>query len=366
MKRPLVPVLITLLILASAALSITALAAPVAQEARPVIAQPAQDTPVRGVVQIVGSAVHPQFQRYELYYAPWPVPSDQSWIFIGDAHFNQQPLGLLGTWDSRSVTDGAYALRVRVVKQDGNYLDSDPRRVLVANTRQGGINAVDVTVRGFFSTISKASDDASLRLPLTTAQELMRADGVHRWIVMLDDTDETGPTMNALTSAGLPLDYQIVPWHELADYYVKAAALLSRQLAVVTFIIAAIVVQAILNSLTTSIFERTAEIGTSKALGVSSRRVLRRFVFEAIAIGLAGLAVGLFLGIALALAISEIGIPMPPSPGMDEGYIGRMRVIPSHILQATWIVAVTAFVGGFFPAYSASRMPIADALRCNR
>lgn len=99
------------------------------------IAQPEQDAAVRGVVQLIGSAVHPQFQRYEIYYAPWPVPSDQAWIFIGDAHFQQQPLGLLGTWDSRSVQDGAYALRVRVVKQDGNYNDSDPRRVLVANTR---------------------------------------------------------------------------------------------------------------------------------------------------------------------------------------------------------------------------------------
>jgi hypothetical protein len=106
-----------------------------AQEPKPVIAQPEQDAAARGVVQLIGTAVHPQFQRYELYYAPWPVPSDQAWTFIGDAHFQQQPLGLLGTWDSRSVPDGAYALRVRVVKQDGNYNDSDPRRVLVANTR---------------------------------------------------------------------------------------------------------------------------------------------------------------------------------------------------------------------------------------
>lgn len=112
-----------------------ALAAPLPQEQPPVIAQPEQDVPVRGVVQIVGSATHPQFQRYELYYAPWPVPSDQSWIFIGDAHYQQQPLGLLGTWDSRSVPDGTYVLRVRVVKQDGNYLDSEPRRVRVINTR---------------------------------------------------------------------------------------------------------------------------------------------------------------------------------------------------------------------------------------
>jgi hypothetical protein len=109
--------------------------APLQQEPRPVIAQPEDNSAVRGVVQIIGTAVHPQFQRYELYYAPWPTPSDQSWVFIGDAKFQQQPLGLLGTWDTRVVPDGAYALRVRVVKQDGNYLDSDPTRVLVTNTR---------------------------------------------------------------------------------------------------------------------------------------------------------------------------------------------------------------------------------------
>lgn len=132
MKRP---ILFAVLVATCLLFAAMAQAAPAIQEQRPVIAQPAQDSAVRGVAQIVGTATHPQFQRYELYYAPWPVPSDQSWIFIGDAHFNQQQLGLLGTWDSRSVSDGTYALRVRVVKVDGNYLDSDPRRVLVVNTR---------------------------------------------------------------------------------------------------------------------------------------------------------------------------------------------------------------------------------------
>jgi hypothetical protein len=113
------------------------LAAPVLQEQRPVIAQPEQDAVVRGVVQIVGTATHPDFQRYELYYTPWPVAGDNAWIFIGpDAHFQQQPLGVLGTWDSRAVPDGTYGLRVRVVRKDGNYFDSDPRRVTVANVRQ--------------------------------------------------------------------------------------------------------------------------------------------------------------------------------------------------------------------------------------
>jgi hypothetical protein len=136
MKRPLFLFLLTCIALFSAGSTLAVWAAPAAQEARPIIAQPAQNAPVRGDVQIVGSATHPQFQRYELYFTPWPPPSDQSWVFIGDAHFNPVQLGLLGTWDSRSVTDGTYGLRVRVVKQDGNYIDSDPRTVEVANSRQ--------------------------------------------------------------------------------------------------------------------------------------------------------------------------------------------------------------------------------------
>jgi hypothetical protein len=132
MKRPFS---IVVLIVAFVSMAMPVLAAPLAQGPKPVITQPEPDAAVRGTVQIVGSATHPQFQRYELYYAPSPVPGDNAWIFIGDAHFQQQPAGLLGTWATNSLPDGGYALKVRVVRQDGNYTDSDPRRVIVANRR---------------------------------------------------------------------------------------------------------------------------------------------------------------------------------------------------------------------------------------
>ena len=143
MKRPLI--VVALLTMLSLALAATTQAAPLFQAQKPVIAQPEQDAAVRGVVQLVGSAAGAQFQRYELYYAPSPLPSDQAWIFIGDAHFQPQQLGLLGTWDSRSVADGTYLLRVRMVRQDGNYTDSDPRRVLVTNTRAAPTPTSNVT-----------------------------------------------------------------------------------------------------------------------------------------------------------------------------------------------------------------------------
>ncbi|NPA90183.1 MAG: hypothetical protein GXO55_01840 [Chloroflexi bacterium] len=107
-----------------------------AQEGKSLITAPKNNETVRGEVRITGTAVHPQFQRYELYYAPWPPPkTDRGWILIGEAHYQQQPNGLLGLWDTRGIPDGTYALKLRVVKVDGNYIDSPIIRVIVANTQ---------------------------------------------------------------------------------------------------------------------------------------------------------------------------------------------------------------------------------------
>ena len=95
MKRPLLLTILTALaVMAFVAMPLRPCSARLpTRKPKPVIAQPGEGAGVRDVVQIIGTATHPQFQRYELYYAPYPVPSDQSWIFIGDAHNNQQPLG---------------------------------------------------------------------------------------------------------------------------------------------------------------------------------------------------------------------------------------------------------------------------------
>ena len=44
--------------------------------------------------------------------------------------------------------------------------------VLLANTATGGTNAVELSVRGLFSTVTKAYDDAALRIPVGACCEL--------------------------------------------------------------------------------------------------------------------------------------------------------------------------------------------------
>lgn len=240
------------------------------------------------------------------------------------------------------------------------------RVVLLVNAASGGVNAVEVPVRGIFSTVSKAYDDSALRVPLRTAQKLMRISGVHRLVVLLDDTENTDEALTAVRATIDGKRLEAVAWPSLADFYRKSAALLSRQMSVMRVIVAAIVVMSILNTMTMNVLERIAEIGTLLAMGTPAGRVLRRFIFEGTLIGLVGSLLGVAIGLVLAYAISSIGIPMPPPPGMSEAYTAKLLVTPMLVLSSVALVAGVTALASLYPAHKAARLNIVDALRTGR
>lgn len=238
---------------------------------------------------------------------------------------------------------------------------------LLANTRSGGINAVEARVAGIFITGSQAYDNTALRLPLGLAQTLTRADGAHAWLVLLDDTERTDATLRALrtryTKAAGELAF--VPWYERADFYNKTVALFSQQMGVLRAIIAVIIVLSISNLLVMNVLERTGEIGTLLAIGFKRRRVMQQFAIEGLVLGVIGGGLGVAAGFGLGELISAIGIPMPPPPGMEEGYTGEIRVTAGVLAQAFAIAFVTTATAGLYPAWKASRLQVVDALRHN-
>ncbi len=105
---------------------------PLAQDAAAVISWPSNFSSVRGTVSITGSALDPQFQRYELYFTAKPDDAED-WVFIGDAKTTPVNDGLLGFWETAGLPAGNYSLRLRVVRQDGNYVEGFARNIAVAN-----------------------------------------------------------------------------------------------------------------------------------------------------------------------------------------------------------------------------------------
>lgn len=240
------------------------------------------------------------------------------------------------------------------------------RVVLLANTASGGTNAVEVTVRGLFSTVTKAYDDAALRVPIVTARQLLRTKGSHLWVVLLNKTSDTD-SMLAKLRGKLPQDkLEVVPWYKLADFYNKTATLFTKQIQGIRIIIALIILLSISNTMTMSVMERIGEIGTSMALGVKRIGILRLFVSEGVLLGCFGGILGLLTGVGIAALISAIGIPMPPPPGMARGYTGQILVTWDIALHAFVLAVGTTLVGSVYPAWRGSRKLIVDALRFNR
>lgn len=237
------------------------------------------------------------------------------------------------------------------------------RLVLVVNTPSGGINAAEVTVRGLFSTATKAFDDVALRVNLGLAQQLLRIDGSHLWVVALRSTAQTEETLQRLARALDARRFEVVPWYRLADFYNKTVELFSRQVGVLKLVIALLILLVISNTVTMNVLERTGEIGTNLAIGVSRWRVVGQFLIEGALLGVLGGLLGVAVGTAFALAVSAVGIPMPPPPGLGRGFTAEVLVTPRIALESLALAAVSATLASVYPAWRVSRMPIVDALR---
>jgi putative ABC transport system permease protein len=237
--------------------------------------------------------------------------------------------------------------------------------VLLVDKRGGGLSGLEATVRGLFSTQSKAYDDVAAQLSFALANELLQAGGAHTWVVYLDETRNTLAVLQNFRRQLSP-DFELIPWYEAADFYNKTVRLFSRQVLVMKLIIALVVIFSISNTMMMNVLERTTEIATAMALGLRRARVLSRFLVEGLLVGLTGGLAGVALGYLLGAAISAIGIPMPPPPGMARAFVGEILVTPGLASDALLLAGITALIASVYPAWKASRMVIAEALRQGR
>ena len=238
--------------------------------------------------------------------------------------------------------------------------------VLLTTSAAGSINAVDAHIRGLFRSEVKSYDDTAIRVPIGLARQLLKVRGSHIWVVGLDSTERTGPWIEAARARLTGTKLEMIPWFDLADFYNKTVKLLSSQLAVVRIIIGLIIVLSISNLMIMSVLERTGEIGTAMALGTTRRQVRVQFLLEGSFLGVVGALVGISIGVALALVLSHVGIPMPPPPGREVGYSAGI-MLTWRLLGGTFVLAIlTTMLASVYPAWKASRLEIVDALRHNR
>jgi putative ABC transport system permease protein len=234
---------------------------------------------------------------------------------------------------------------------------------LVLSTPDGATNTLDVDVVGVFQTFSKDYDNRAIRIPLAAAQEALDTGAVNTLVAMLERTGDTARVAAAARQALQGRDLEVVTWQELNDFYGKTVALYGRQFGVLELIILAMVLLSTVSSVNMSALERVGEFGTMRALGNPASTVFRLVVTEALLLGLFGAALGVAVGAALAAGLSAVGIPMPPPPNADLGYVARVELVPGVVAKA-FVVGVLATAGsGLIAAARVARIPLPAALR---
>lgn len=88
----------------------------------PVITSPTTGQVVQGQVAISGTTDLPNFASSEVDFA-YASDSTNTWFPIQNST-NSVDNAVLGTWDTTSITDGDYILRLRVTLMDGTFQDA--------------------------------------------------------------------------------------------------------------------------------------------------------------------------------------------------------------------------------------------------
>lgn len=113
---------------------------------------------------------------------------------------------------------------------------------------------------------------------------------------------------------------------------------------------------AVINTMIMAVSERVREIGLKKAVGATTRAVIREFLLESTFIGLAGGVIGFGLGFGITSAINAT---MPASQG------AIFLVTPGLAALCVGFAVALGAVAGILPALRAARLDPVVALRAN-
>jgi putative ABC transport system permease protein len=242
--------------------------------------------------------------------------------------------------------------------------------VALGNTADGRLSAVKLSVTGIWVVPGlEAYEWGACYADIAAVQELLDA-GDAAGVLILRQRDPEAPSapiaerLNALFERE-GLNAVAHTWEDMGGPFI-GGMLLTRFIArIMDLVMALIVAAGVTNTALMSVFERTREIGTLRAVGARRSRILGIFLLEALLLGGAGALAGAGFGTALVLFFGRAGIPAF-SEAQRYSYGGDFlfpAFDPSDVVAVPAVMILVCLVAALGPALMAARQRPADALR---
>jgi putative ABC transport system permease protein len=230
-------------------------------------------------------------------------------------------------------------------------------------------------VIGIFET-GNTLQDRGCYVALEEAQSLSnQGEAITSILVKVTDPNDVGTVQTTLTS--LIPDIRLVT----PTAMIQQISNMLNTIRMFLFSIGIVALMAgsfgVINTMTTSISERTREIGTLKAIGAKDTKILKIFMSEALILGVIGGTIGVSTGIIISILLPLLsgGLSGISLPGLGGGLGGRMSgggqggifitpaILPSNILLCFSLGLVVGVLAGLYPSWRAARMKPVEALR---
>lgn len=258
---------------------------------------------------------------------------------------------------------------VLIADNVGALLGLAPGDTLFLETRtyHGAINALEVPVHGIVSTGNNALDRFGVFVPKALADELVQPEGrMSHLLVRFPQRDDAFAARDALAPL-IPPGTEALTWYDDCREMLELQQIRRTALNMVVGLLMVISALGIANTILMAAYERVREIGTLRAMGMNRAGVIGLFIAEGAVMGFVGGTIGAVIAGLATWHWSTVGIDL--TSGMkDAGTVAISSMLytefsPPTLLGAIVFGAMVAVAGSIWPAFVASSMQPADAVR---
>ena len=226
------------------------------------------------------------------------------------------------------------------------------------------------TVVGLFRINMHQYDSGIALIHLQDAARLFGvADKVSGLRLKLADV-ERAPVVRAQLAEQLGGHYRIRDWTMEHANFFRALQIEKRVVFIVLLLIIAVAVFNIVSTLVMIVTDKQADVAILRTLGLSPAGVMKIFMVQGAVIGVAGTLLGGALGVVTALNVETL-IPAIENFFNTELFPIDVYLISDFPAQMRWtdvsriigVALVMSFLATLYPAWRASRVEPADALR---
>jgi putative ABC transport system permease protein len=242
--------------------------------------------------------------------------------------------------------------------------------MLAANVR-GAPNVTSLNVVRAENWGVKEIDDSLLVMHLPQAQRLVFGNSAPQVTAIQIQLAHTAqmPAARARLEQLLATQFKDMPlevldFATLTPIYKQVIQFFDSMFGFISVLIYVIVLFTVGNTMSMAVVERTAEIGTLRAIGQRRGGIRTLFVCEGFLLGVVGAVLGVVIALPYSYLINHSGLTWAP-PGYSYAYPVVVRVWGDTglIFGSAFSLIVVAVVSAWWPAKRAAKLDIVEALR---